>query len=619
MEFFPPYIKAADLIRKTPGSSFFIELDSFVGDPVQFITDNVALPASADISKVFSALVGPSFVGKTQSAFVISFKPVLYFPVEPSSCERTQQQQIYRNFFNHGLYLNQLAGADYSKLKFLFGLRKNLTATQLDCVTNQPLCTIGLCDKLYQETLAKLELMRKNPKRKEVVTWMEAYSKVGRFEITLMTINEFKRKYNNTVPFCVFLDEFNAEWPSILVRNVARVIGAPCVVSNTNLNISNLVGSKNSSRDPEVELRVAQEQEWSLVFHQFGHYNRQIGDALMGLTESIVQLIAKLRARCEDIGDERIANCFDLVFGTCLDATRPGIAEIVLNAIKNLLGHQERKPLRQILEFIFTYVKDDICYRKYNMKNEPAQLPKLALSFPQAYRQTAPTDDDDAIFNYKSFLDNHLYYLLHPSNGGKNFFLTFIPVFNDDSLRYFIREGFELWSKECTTFNKDGFFTIMSCLNIPIFRSTFSCLNLYYVNHGIQDYALAEASNVNALSNSGNRLEVAASAAIIDASQYSCISGAFSLSGQPAESFLINVLQNCINDTNVYSELPQRSIAFDHRLEACFGSHAIMPFLHGMDLNVAGSVFKSLSSLNVTNGIFVRKYDRCPNRDQIDG
>ncbi len=451
------------------------------------------------------------------------------------------------------------------------------------------------------------------------VTWMEAYSVVGNFEFDPMSIRKFTAKYPNGTPFCVFLDEFAADSEAcIMARNLARLIGAPCVVCNTNTNIANLVGVESASRG--AASGTVQEQGWSVVFHRFGKFNREIADKTMELGQPVDALIRLLKARCADASIPEIHACFDELFGTCLDATRPGIAEIVLKGVQKLVFNAtDPITLYQILETIFTATKDEIVYRKPGIMDDVAQLAKLGLMIPHAYRQAAPIDDDDALFNYKSFMNEHLYYLLDPTGSNRNCFLTFVPALKSSHLRYFKNGRLHLWSADYTTFKQDELFTIMACLKVSIFRSTFSCLNIHYISKGIQAESLAELSNPRALKRSGNRLEVAASIGITDSSHYDSASGEYSLSGQSSRSFLTNLFRNCLENETIYEEPLPLTIVFDPRLSTWLNRRIQIPFLYGIDLNDSGRIFKLLASLRIDQQLFIRNYERCADEEKIDG
>ncbi len=209
---------------------------------------------------------------------------------------------------------------------------------------------------------------------------MEAYSVVGSFNYKPLSLKTFNAKYPNGANFCVFLDEFTANDETVIMaRNLARHIGAPCLVANTNINITNLVGVQSTSRGPEQgQLNV---HDWSVDFHRFGLFNRKIADETLGLSQPVATLIGLLKAKCSNANNQAIiANCFDELFGACLDATRPGIAENVLKQNERLvLQVPGAMTFYQVLEAIFTAVKDEIVYQKPGISKDSAQLAKLGL------------------------------------------------------------------------------------------------------------------------------------------------------------------------------------------------------------------------------------------------
>jgi hypothetical protein len=366
---------------------------------------------------------------------------------------------------------------------------------------------------------------------------------------------------------------------------------------------------------------------WSLIFHRFGSCNRQMLVPAFASEDSVDSLIAKLKAKCLDIGADGVERCFDCIFGEGFDATRPGMALIVLHEIEILVG-EPAKTLIEILQRIFSGVQAGLGYRKPNMKDDDAQLPKLGLLVPHAYRQTAPQadDPDEEMFNYKSFMNNHMYHLLEPANFDKPFFLTFKPDMASSSLRYFNPDSAALkqWTLELTKFNKSEFFTIMSCLHFPFPRSTTTCLKLGYSKFGVSGWSLADVSNPAAQKRSGNRMEVYAAVGIANSTHFEvcedldsadCLAVQYGISGQRGKSFLTNLLRNSIYLERFIPNLNEFTVELAAPLENWLSSGNIhFPFLNGIDLDASTPAFDALTSLSVLGN-----YSRCPDADKIDG
>ncbi len=139
------YVKTAKLNLELPefDESLFRDLNSFAADKVRFLSEKFANPANANLERVFAALIGPSFVGKTQSAFCITSMPVLYFPVDRSRGDRNNQQFIYRNFHNHGIFFRVAARAGFNSLQCHPSF-DGIQAKDFDRLLDVELYTLGL-------------------------------------------------------------------------------------------------------------------------------------------------------------------------------------------------------------------------------------------------------------------------------------------------------------------------------------------------------------------------------------------------------------------------------------------------------------------------------------------
>ena len=500
-----------------------------------------------------------------------------------------------------------------------------IQASRLQSVEDVPLYTIGYWAALLRHTRAKLQKLNETAALSggEEATWMEALAKVDDFSYAPMSIEKFRSEFPSP-DFCVFLDEFLSDPWCVYVRNLARYLKVPCIVSNTNTNIANLVGVAHASRgpDPVTDARGTFEEvdAWSLIFYRFGCFNRRLVTDAFSNGETLDSLISRLKDKCLDIADAKVRNYFDHLFGRGLDATRPGIAVIVIQKLQALVRGQPM-PLSVMIQRIITALSDEIRFRKPQMEFDNAQLPKLGLLVPHSYRETVPDpdDDDDAIFNYKSFMDDHLYHLLSPVNHNRPFFLTFTPRFRSRFLRYFDGSNLIMWKTEYTTFKSQDFFTIMACLNIPFKIPTTTCLTLNYVRYGVKGFTYGDISNPNALKRSGNRLEVSAAVGITDSTHFdaSDAGAVYNLSGQSAPSFLTNLLRNCFYDVSGNSRSSKFAVEFTGPLQNWLSGRIKFPFLQGIDVSNFSAIFNDLARDD--DSIFVRTYERCADVEKIDG
>jgi hypothetical protein len=147
----------------------------------------------------------------------------------------------------------------------------------------------------------------------QIPNWMNFYAReLIPFDCPPITIDTFLVESAALGDkFCVLLDEFVADGWSIYLRNLARAVGLPCIVSNTNTNIANL-----ASRGSDVN------NCWSLVCSRLDNVDLCV--------IRMERVIAAVKERANFANNDTL---FDSLFRDWLCKSRPGVAVWVKNAL----------------------------------------------------------------------------------------------------------------------------------------------------------------------------------------------------------------------------------------------------------------------------------------------
>ena len=290
------YIKTGEQIRRQPNfaSSNIGILDEMVKDIPGYFKENNAgtfFRSDSDFSNSFIALTAPSLDGKTQSAFALRKAKVLYFVIfdfSITSPGSIKMQLIYECFKEKSKFLCSAALKDYVEIfksEAIVDLASRVPPQEQDSGTSNEsskkdiTISTGWLTEFPNIPLRVLgywlELM-KAAKNVQAENWIEVYAKLEHLDCKAVTLNEFKRQAKDLGPFCIFLDEFSAAPWSVYIRNLARAAGIPCVVSNTNSRIANLIGvSINSSRTEGPKFI------WSIVFDHLNQTAPELIDSAL--------------------------------------------------------------------------------------------------------------------------------------------------------------------------------------------------------------------------------------------------------------------------------------------------------------------------------------------------
>ena len=666
------YIDRGEKIVRTGNynNSIMKKVDEFVHNPSDFFESNRELLKWPNIEvgfdKTFVALAAPSLEGKTQTAFTLRSANPLYFPLTAAQRGESSGQAIYDSFTSHAAALFRFAKKDIDAIKFVAtSERPGPSAGFINQFKAQPLFVLGFLAEIMKQTAA--ERRRRaisspapvSPQSShsqdaaadavplQLPNWMNFYtSGLTEFVCHTISIEEFiELKETIEEPFCVFLDEFFSDDWTLYVRNLSRLVGLTCIVSNTNTKVANLVTKGvDESRDDADVLNT-----WSIVFRRLDNIDKEVID--------LTPRASLLRSYCKSSISEspEFERVFKALFDDWFYKTRPGIGVWMTEAIDELLAslRGESSPavdyfaeqakqgsfsrgkaltLGSFLQFIAARVAKKLSSRKSLMVSRlNGQVGKLGILTDAAYCDSSFDLEAKAeTFKFIQFLETHLYYLVNPTNSALDYFLTFRPDGEDEHLRLIWQESklnngvlitetvSEMWGNQLTAFREDELFTILTCLFVELKRSSNLILHHAKRRNMISNMRIAELLNINAIKLSGNHLEVAAAMACADASHHTNFATSphglqFSLHGQNGMDWINNIVSNC-SFSKFFRSVHLQVV--DVRLKNWLTSSVHIPFLYG--INKVNPMLELLSAVPET-GIFASSYRRTRDIEGIDG
>ncbi len=502
-----------------------------------------------DFSNSFVAIVAPSMEGKTQSAF--SFKRIrpLYFPLTGTDPSLPSSQEIYTNFMRLSALLIRCAKKD------AFELPLNVTAHDLkENRSRIPFWTLGFLKALVEKANST-ELGAKH--------WLQYFAQQDGFTFEKCSTSELGENF--FTGYCLFLDEFEDGWWKIFLRNLARVVGMICIVSNTNSKISALVG-KSSSSGGQQTLHA-----WSLVVTKLNHTNFMIlqhshDDFALAastiLSSSMVTVAVKLR--------------LESFFETEISELRPGIALFAADALVEFARQlSNRQTICNLGEFMLTicqFVLNRLKFRKPGLfASEQSFLAKFGMLYPQAYESvtanklrssdsvTNRNADIRKLSNQRTYIEDHLFYVSNPSSPlpMRKFFCTYPPVESVSRVKHLRVINEELsslnntflidWKHELTFLYSTEVLTILTCMLVFIPTSV-TQLAEQYAELQHHPKATFNATNTEASSNSGNFLEACATAVICESSRFDHESKSFSFKGFDGLNLARNMIYHLLQE-----------------------------------------------------------------------
>ena len=596
------------------------------------------------MDRSFIALAAPSFEGKTQSAFVFKNLRPLYFVANsqlmPENNLRTQS--IYKNYRSISVTLLKFANDDYNFIK-KDGLpdgtdynSRSMGLTEKDLeffkVSGQYLeanhmrskfWVLGLFKKLIEDAKDNYDQIPEV----ERPEWMDYHSRSKDLLVESVSIEDLKKDASFFKGYCVFLDEFTGDVEKVLIRNFSRIIGLRCIVANTNAVISNLTGKVQSAMSRESGLKDA----WSIVFTRLNPVSRYVMINYFNICELMGQILLRClpseRAQFEYFADVLSG----AVNGGKITLVRPGLMSIVIECITKILEIQSTEviTIREFIEKIVSDLRARISATKtqirYTVNGVMANLSLLTL-----YAYEFEVSESFSLCHRKSFLADHLFYLINPVQKDNCLFFTYQSSMLNGNLRIFpegdLVEDCE-WEHEYTRFKYEDILTSLACTAIAPEQSIRTNLVEAISLVDAVPQSVSDLANPVAISLNGNHLEVLVALAIIDSSRLGFDKNRrFSLAGQSGIVFIKNILSNCIlADGNRKS--PEIQLNFSNmyidgghefNLERFLMTNFKVPFLCPFNCQIP-EILGNLNSINPTdNSIHVGTYHRAPDNAKVD-
>lgn len=585
------YLKCGELIRKS-NSSAYRNLENLIQNLkssriVERAVDNYK--GYGGMRGCFIAFTAPTLTGKTQMAFTLISKLPIYFPlriVKPlhsnfahlidtlDSCTASDQLHIE----NHIDLKDSRNIATYEKLRIAQALDLKLK-------------TVGLLKTIIMSSA--------NNYKMPLNDWMHQLANQTFSNIEKMPISDlqYMPEYSLLIKsFYIFIDEFVETPTAALLRNLSRIIGFTCVVASTNPRATNLIGAEKRST-----ARGSNPSVWSVVIPSFPKdsisSNRKIRESL----SSILDL-----AGPEEF--ERTEHMVEFITNQC-QVSRPGIANIIHDFFVDV-KLTEPCDLDSLFTKIILHIKDQLELKKNIFTDDDAFVANVNLMlgkyFNPEYLPNQPMADGGTM------VDSHFYYLKNPYTTGTDPFVLFrsrVLSSEDPCLYVCSNDKVSTFSPQCF-FNVDEQILMLACL---IGGLKYSIARSF---HGIvRKIAPSDASNSNASSFSGNKLENAASAALIDSSHFTQDIPEGTLEGVSLKNFISNLLPNMNESLN----LPRihRRIALKHgpELENLLNNIKV-PFLYAANTKVP-QIYEKIFPENESR-IRIREFTRTPNKSEVD-
>jgi len=599
------YLTIAERIRSDPNfaNSNVRRLEKYILDANECIRQISSNPLhNADTA--FFAIAAPSLEGKTQSACVFKDLKPLYFPLTP------HEQLIYQNFTSLSETLGALAASDVSNIRRNGSQSPDfISATDIrQFHSDVKLWTLGFLVRLVQ-------ISRLNFSSTSQIPWMQYLSQLAQFDFPAYSYSEFvtfqQAQNFNFSGFCLFLDEFvGADW-AVYVRNLARLIGLRCVVSNTNARIGNLVG-KSSSSGATVEY------VWSIVI-------TRLDASTVHILDENNQLSSSIAAIQEMSGNDPAVRMFlEHFVSTQISYLRPGLAVVVVAALAEFVlsftNHRTLVDLNLLLTFISSKLASYICGRKPAfVKKIEASYGNIGLFLSESYVRETGNEKTNSYFNGYRFLEFHLYYLRNPHKADGWIFLTFPPEENKQDLRI-PRDGqYKSWVFEYTFFNENELLGILGCMFIPFTRPITSLLVQAQEENSSHSSHAGDHPNPEARKLLSNPLEASAAVSVVDASHHlgNDYVNCSPLSGQTGTNFLNNLIENLLEDHNDAKGLSiNRQFIYPraiYDLKNQFLNQCRIPYLYS--INRQDLVLEGIEASNIS----LAQYYRASDNEEIDG
>lgn len=550
-------IRSAKNFKKSPLG----QLESLISDPKAFF---MRLLKDVDIERFnfdtcFFAFAAPSLEGKTQSAFLFETIRPLYFALNQFGL--ADCQKIYLNFESLNMAIQKFAEIDIAMIKSQIpslnsddGIFKAIRVENLSIKFAESKFTVlGFLAELIKHSEKKFKSTKITGKTEE--NWMKFYSKISNLnEFEAMTLTEFENLKPKNKYF-VFLDEFGVKNWMVLIRNLARRVGLRCVVANTNTNIANLTGKSEYSCS-----RVDSRSVWSIVINRLNCADWNL------LNEAMNQICLQNDGKIYNYKNSKEAilkkssNCVSFVAFfkelEAMNSLRPGFGVYLALAIRKFAEKLNSYDIKGFFDFIFRSIASEICMRKVKIGSTNGILANIGLLTPIPYVDSDDQNPDDA-FRRICYLNDHLFYVINPSDNTNWLFFTFLSLSTSPkSVNLSILKNSDIvdWKHEVAFLKSDDIITTLTCLFISFKASIASIFEDSIDSLSRKPEAIVKSPNPKALSLDGNYLEIVASCCIIDSSHSGYIRNNYkqtSLSGQNGVAFFENLIGNLIKNSSI--------------------------------------------------------------------
>lgn len=636
------YIKTASLIRSSNGyeRSIAANLEKIIAGDFELCKNLAGMSANSqnDFTKAFVAIAAPSFEGKTQFAFVLKEARPLYFSLGAKSDigQRYKSQSIYLNFKDLNRCIEESAKYDISKIinsKTLESSKKKIrtfngksnsktlrriTADQLnERFGNTKFFTLGLLYRLVEDARTNYDTLDAESRP----AWMEYHAHRTNFKFSQKSINEVPVDFFKG--YCLFLDEFRGKKWAIYIRNLARIIGLRCCVSNTNAKVANLVG-KNHSHMSGVE----REYVWSIVITELKSSNHQILNSLTdidndinwihdnAISDDFIDDKAHFKAFFEDFKNNQIGNL------------RPGVSLKIAEFIKSFCQSRDANSAKITFESFFNDLVEKLSQNLANRKpyvrtTVQGRAANLSLLLSPSYNRTKANYNLNSSINY---LQDHFYYLINPANASNWLFITCPSEESNTSCPLvFFKENVKYnWETELTYFKSEELLTILACMNLyngKEFESFSFVLNQIYQASKLLSFDTGATENPLAVNRDGNRLEVLSTLCTSNSSHHDPLEKRNSLKGQCGSKFFMNLL------VDLKISLPKNLIRLDYsqsklqsfNIQKYLEEDVLIPFLYVSNCELPNVFNEMMMKSNIRNrSINMGTLTRTANKARID-
>lgn len=577
------------------------------------------------LETTFSAIILPSYSGKTQLPYSFRIALALYFVC--SGCQNDSgQQPIYQNFTCISNYLNELAVEDLAAFRFRSDSSPYISTTLLSSQRNQiPSLVLGFLYKIME-----MDINFKFPENEESgLSWMSHHAQRPSFMFEKLSISEFKEKIGMDLRFknyFVFLDEFKAfDW-AVFVRNLIRAVGMWCIVASTNTQIANLTGIDAATRD-DHELKYP--PVWCLI-------QLELAPTVPSFLSECKRIKQVLLNRCNNEQYESLSNVMDY-FANQMTKARPGLAKKALQLLKMIEDFNRPIPANIVFQTVISGVAEMIEKSKRTISSVSGCITNLFVHLDQPYSgpNLRPVDKISVLARNAGGIHEHLFSLRHgiQSSGSRHstidIDIRLMPIYSirdQDALSLSnLRFGANLCNWEPTAYlNKTESLLTLACMSI---KPKYTVITLARKDIFKLEEIFLDSKNPEALALNGNHLEVVVTlSTVISSHTIPVANDTFKVTyeGVLGHFFIQNFTRNLF--FNPATNNPTIDKSFDHPYVFKFSpklklflSQIRVPFLYAANMPIPTKLQKAFPLRNSKSPIRIGTFKRTPDKSQIDG